>query len=96
MLRRSADLGVQRPMIARSVFVAGPGWRHNGRVLPGLVLGDRLLQILQAELQLLVGQLLRAAAELMAGQALDQQAELLILCMLFGLLMQHRAQHLLQ
>ena len=90
------QVGGQRPMVAGSALGTRLGWRHIGRVLPGLVLGDRLLQVLEAELQLLVGQLLRAVAELVAGQALDQQAELVILGMQFGLLMQYRPQHLLE
>ena len=42
----------------------------------GLVGGDRLLQRLQPELQLVGGQLLRPAAELVTGQPLDQQSQL--------------------
>ena len=68
----------------------------RGRILARLVLGNRLFQILEPELQLARGQLFGAAAELMARQALDQQAELVVLGVQFALLVQHRAQHLLQ
>jgi hypothetical protein len=52
---------------------ASGDYRLRG-VLRRLVLGNRLLQILEAELQLLVGQVFGAATELVAAQTLDQQA----------------------
>ena len=65
-------------------------------VLGGLVGGDRLLQRLQPELQLVGGQLLRPAAELVARQPLDQQSQLVVLGVQHSLPMQYRPQHLLQ
>jgi hypothetical protein len=70
--------------------------RTHHRLLPSLVLGNRLLQILEPELQLLGRELLGPAAELVVRQALDQQAKLVVLGVQLALLMQDRAQHLLQ
>lgn len=71
-----------------------------GRVLPGLVLSNRLFQIFQPELQLIVGQLLGTATEAMAEQALDQHPELIVLSVQFAVLLRRRGhdipQHLLQ
>lgn len=64
-------------------------------LLPGLVLGHGLLEVLDAELQLVRRELLRATAELVARQPLDQQPKLVVLGVQFALLMQQRAQHLL-
>jgi hypothetical protein len=89
----------QRAMIASGAFGAGfelATARELRRILLGLVLGDCLLQVLQAELQLIRRQLLGAAAKLVARQALDQQAKLVVLGMQFALLVQDHAQHLLQ
>jgi hypothetical protein len=60
--------------------------RSRLRLLRGLVGGDGLLQLLQAELQLVRAQLLGAAAELVTHQALDQQPQLIILGMQFAML----------
>ena len=52
--------------------VVAPGCRATAallclsRVLPGLVFGDALLEILQPELQLVRAELLRSTAELLA------------------------------
>ena len=89
----------QHAVIAGGAFGADFGLattRELRRILPGLVLGDCLLQVLQAELQLIRRQLLGAAAKLVACQALDQQAKLVVLGMQFALLVQDHAQHLLQ
>ena len=48
-------------------------------VLPGLVLGNRLLQVLKPELHLLRTQLLGATTKLVARQPLDQQAKFVVL-----------------
>ena len=61
--------------------------RQVRRVLPGLVLGDRLLKIRQPELQLIGIKLFGAAAKLVAQQALDQQPKLVIPGVQFALLM---------
>jgi hypothetical protein len=66
-------------MVAGSAQRTGLGWRHDGRILSGVVLGDRLFLALRAELQLHVGDLLQPAAELVADQTLDEQVELVIL-----------------
>ena len=60
-----------------------------GRLLPGLVLSNRLFQIFQPELQLIGSQLLGAAAEPVALQAGDHQPQPLDLG-------QRRTQDLLQ
>ncbi len=70
--------------------------RRLCRILLRLVLGDALLQILQAELQLFVAQLLRATAELVARQAAEQKANFLVFRMQFTMLTQQDTQHLLQ
>ena len=69
---------------------------RGGRILCGLVLGDRLLEVLQSELELIPSELFRAAAKLMTQQALDQPPQLVVLGVQFTLLMHHRPQHLLQ
>lgn len=74
----------------------GGGGGSARSVLGGLVGGDSLLQRLQPELQLVGGELLRPSAELVTRQPLDQQPELVILGVQRPLLVQHRAQHLLQ
>jgi hypothetical protein len=60
-----------------------------GSVLGCLMLGRRLLQILEPELQLIGTQLFGPTAELVTREALDQQSQLVVLGMQF-------AQHLLQ
>ena len=89
----------QRAVIAGGAFGAGFEFataHELHRILPGLIVGDCLLQLLQAELQLIRRQLLGAAAKLVARQALDQQAKLVVLGVQFALLVQNHAQHLLQ
>jgi hypothetical protein len=54
-----------------------------------LLLGDRLLEVLETKLQLIRAQLLRPLAELLMQQALDQQPQLVVLGM-------QLAHHLLQ
>jgi hypothetical protein len=74
--------------------------RRIRRVLPGLVLGNGLLEVLQPELQLLRAELFGTTAELVAQQALDQQSQLVVLGVQFRMLLRRRgddlAQHLLQ
>ena len=86
-------LGIDHHLVARQMcrqcaMVAGgaigarvqrpiDGW--FGRVLPGLVLGNRLLQILEAKPQLLVGQLFGATTKLVARQTLEQQPQFVVL-----------------
>jgi hypothetical protein len=60
-----------------------------GSILGRLMLGGRLLQIFEPELQLIGTQLFGPAAELVTREALDQQPQLVILGM-------QLAQHLLQ
>ena len=88
-------------MVAVGLGAAGlPILRQVRFVLRRLVLGDGLLEILQAELQLVGAELLRSAPELVAQQALDQQSQLVILGVQFALLVgrgaDHLPQHLLQ
>jgi hypothetical protein len=64
--------------------------------LPGLVGGDRLLEVLETELQLIRAQLLRPASELVAHKPLHQQAKLVVLGVQFAVLQQQRAHDLLQ
>jgi hypothetical protein len=65
----------QCAVVAGGTIAAGFALLITGRLrLPSsLVLGLGLLQILQAELQLLGRELLRATAELMARQPLDRK-----------------------
>ena len=65
-------------------------------LLRGLVGSDSLLQLLQAELQLVRAQLLGLSTELLTREAQDQQPQLVVLGMQRALLVQHRPQHLLQ
>ena len=66
------------------------------RVLPGLVLSDALLEILEPELQLVRVELLRSAAELLPQQARDQQPQLVVLGMQRAVLLHGIPQHLPQ
>jgi hypothetical protein len=87
----------QRAVVARRSRVP---WlwvaRRLCRILVRLVLGNALLQILEARLQLFVGQLLRAAAELVARQAKQQKANFLVFRMQFTMLIEQSTQHVLQ
>jgi hypothetical protein len=93
----------QRTMIPVGPDIAPPApfvGSDIGRILPGLVLGDRLFKIFQPELQLIVARPLRAAAEPMAEQALDQHSEFVVLSVQLAMLVcrrgHHIPQHLLQ
>jgi hypothetical protein len=93
----------QRTVITIGLSVASPApfaGSDIGHILPGPVLGDRLFQIFQRELQLIVAQLLGAAAEPMAEQALDQHSEFVVLSVQLAMLVcrrgHHIPQHLLQ
>ena len=85
-----APLDVDQNLVARQMLrqgaVVAPGRCRTTaallglrRLLPGLVLGDALLEILEPELQLVRAELLRPAAELLPQQALDQQPQLVVL-----------------
>jgi hypothetical protein len=66
------QMGRQRAVIAHGARAAWGMWPPGfTRILARLVLGNRLLQILEPELQLVRGQLFGAAAELVVRQALD-------------------------
>ena len=92
-MRRQRTVVAGRRLGARLAHQASSS---SDGVLPSLVGGDGLLQLLQGELQLVGVQLLGAATELMAGQALDQQPHLVVLSGQFALLQQHCPQHQLQ
>jgi hypothetical protein len=66
------------------------------RVLPGLVGGDGLLEVLEPKLELIRAQLLGATAELVPQQTLDQQSQLVVFSVQLAMLEQQRPQHLLQ
>ncbi len=70
------------------------------RLLPGLVLGNALLKILEPELHLVRAELFRPTAELVPQQALDRQPELAALGMQCAMLIRcggdHLPEHLLQ
>ena len=82
----------QGAMVARRRAPRGFGvlLRCGGRILGCLALGDRLLQVLQPELQLVRAQLFGPAAEPMAHQALDQQPQFVVLGVQLALLVQQR------
>jgi hypothetical protein len=96
------DLIARQVSRQRSMIPMGPGIASSalpargdiGSLLAGLVRGDRLLQILQPELQLIGSQLLGAAAKPMAQQALDQHAEFVVLGMQFPVLIRRRAHRI--
>jgi hypothetical protein len=93
------QMGGQRTMVTMgpSIAPATPFVRGIfGRVLTGLVLGDRLFQIFQPELQLIVAQLLGTAAKPMAEQALDQHSEFVVLSVQFTMLLRRRSHHIPQ
>ncbi len=86
--RQIAEIALRR---CRSALLLLRLWCNS--VLCRLVRGDRLLQILEPQLQLVIGELLGAAAEPMAHQPMNEQAQLVIL----GIELSHDvAQHLLQ
>ena len=72
------QVGRQRAAVASGRWATGRRLaRRAGRLLGGSDRSDRLLEILEPELQLIRVELLRAAAELAALQLLDQRMELL-------------------
>ena len=88
MLRQGA---VVAPGRCRAAALLG-----SRRILPGLVPGDGLLEILEPELQLVRAELLRPAAELVPQQTLGQQPQLVILGLQRTVLMHGIPEHPLQ
>ncbi len=67
-----------------------------GRLLPGLALSNRLFQIFQPELQLIIGQLLGTATKAMTEQPLDKHSEFIVLSVQFAMLLRRRSHHIPQ
>jgi hypothetical protein len=98
-LCRSATSSCGKVSGQRTIITIGPGIALpapflcgiTSRVLPGLVLGDRLFQIFQ---QLIGAQLLRAATKPMAEQAVDQHSKFVVFDVQFAMLVRRRGHHI--